>query len=146
MIGHATSINDVQLIDLRRIKTGVGNLVVYPDDATSDFAVKRIYYLYDIPAGSERGGHAHYELEQIIVAVAGAFEITLDDGREQATYLLHQPHLGLRLPPGLWRTLQNFSGGAVCLVIASERYNEADYIRDYATFKTWKTSSHEQRF
>lgn len=112
----------------------MGDLVVYPEEVAPDFPVERVFYLYDVPAGSARGGHAHYSREQIIVAVSSAFEITLDDGRDSATFLLHQPHLDPRLPAGLRRTLQNFADGSICLVLAANRYDDSEYIRDHDTF------------
>lgn len=141
MNGQKSTIHDIEWVDLQRIQTERGDLTVYPNASIASFPVKRVYYLYDIPSGSERGGHAHHALEQIIVAVTGAFEIVLEDGREQVTIVLHQPHMGLKLPPGLWRSLQHFSGGATCLVLASDAYDEGDYIRDYSAFKNWKNET-----
>ena len=106
------------------------------------FDIKRSYYLYDIPGGQSRGAHAHKELQQFIVSVGGSFDITLDDGYNRRTFTLNRPYYGLLIPPGIWRDLVNFSAGATCLVLASEHYNEKDYIRhyeDYLNFKIERT-------
>ena len=111
--------------------TPVGNLVEIP------FEIKRVFYLYDIPDGSSRGGHAHKQLEQYIIAVSGSFDITLDDGLNKKTVTLNDPKHALHLRPGIWKEMSNFSPGAVCLSLASEVYDEADYIRDYYEFKIY---------
>jgi hypothetical protein len=105
------------------------------------FPIRRVYYLYDIPADSKRGGHAHRQLHELIVAAMGSFEVLLDDGRNRRTVLLNRPYLGLHIVPGIWRELQNFSGGSICLVLASELYDEGDYIRNVESFLKWKCSS-----
>lgn len=98
------------------------------------FEVLRVYYLYDVPAGAERGGHAHKELHQLIVAMSGSFDIHLTNGQEKVSYHLSRPHRGLYVPPMWWREMDNFSGGCVCMVLASDVYKESDYYRDYDTF------------
>ncbi|MDB0025397.1 FdtA/QdtA family cupin domain-containing protein [Flavobacteriales bacterium] len=133
--------SDAKLISLECHSTEVGDLVVGSKGAGIGFVPKRVYYLYDIPAASERGGHAHKELQQVIVALAGAFDVVLDDGRSQSMVTLNQPTKGLSLPPGLWRELRGFSGGAICLVLASNTYDENDYVRVYEEFKSWKNHS-----
>ena len=102
------------------------------------FEIKRVYYLYDVPGGESRGGHAHKNLYQLIVAASGAFSVTLDDGKEKRTILLNRPYQGLLVVPGIWRELNDFSSGAVCLVLASEKYDENDYIRIYNDFLVCK--------
>ncbi len=102
------------------------------------FDVKRIYYLYDVPGGSERGAHAHKELKQLIVAASGSFSVTLNDGKNKRTFTLNRPYQGLLVQPGLWRELNDFSSGAICLVLASEKYEESDYIREYKQFIGYK--------
>ena len=97
-----------------------------------------MYYLYDIPGGESRGAHAHKELKQLIIAASGSFEVTLDDGNVKRTFTLNRPYQGLLVVPGIWRELNNFSSGAVCLVMASLPYDEKDYIRDYAKFLVYK--------
>ena len=111
-----------------------GNLTVVENNSMAPFEVKRVYYLYDVPAGEERGGHAHKELQQFIIAVSGSFDVVIDDGNVRRTVSLNRPFKGLHIRPGIWRELENFSSGAVCLVLASEHYNEADYIREYSRF------------
>lgn len=115
-----------------------GNITVVENLKTIPFDVKRIYYLYDVPGGESRGGHAHKELNQLIIAVSGSFTVTLDDGKVKRTFLLNRPYQGLFVVPGIWRTLDDFSSGAVCLVLASHVYDEKDYIRDYEQFTTYK--------
>ena len=133
-----TKVIDARLFSLARYDTQVGTLVDYQGNQEEQFVPSRAYYLYDIPAEAERGGHAHKQLEQIIVALSGSFDVVLNDGQCQSIVTLNQPTIGLRLPPGLWRELKEFSGGAICLVLASEVYDEDDYIRDYEHFKSWK--------
>lgn len=115
-----------------------GNITVVENNDTVPFEVKRAYYLYDVPAGESRGGHAHKELQQLIVAASGSFTVTLDDGGVKRTFLLNRPYQGLLVVPGIWRTLDDFSSGAVCLVLASHGYDEEDYIRDYTEFINYK--------
>lgn len=98
------------------------------------FAIQRLYYLYDVPGGSFRGGHAHKELRQLIIAVSGSFDVLLDDGREKKTVTLNRPQIGLEVCPMIWREINNFSSASVCLVIASNKFEEADYYRDYEEF------------
>jgi hypothetical protein len=111
-----------------------GNLSVAENGANIPFDVKRVYYLYDVPGGASRGGHAHKALYQLIVAVSGSFSVTLDDGKNKRTFSLNRPYQGLLVVPGIWRDINDFSSGSVCLVLASEKYDESDYIRDYGAF------------
>lgn len=117
-----------------------GNLSVVENAITVPFDVKRVYYLYDVPGGESRGGHAHKDLYQLIVAASGSFSVTLDDGNIKRTFLLNRPNYGLLVVPGIWRTLDDFSSGAVCMVLASEKYDESDYIRDYDEFVSYKNA------
>ena len=112
-----------------------GNLSIAENGANIPFDVKRVYYLYDVPGGASRGGHAHKALYQLIVAVSGSFSVTLDDGNTKRTFTLNRPYQGLLVVPGIWRDINDFSSGSVCLVLASEKYDESDYIRDYGVFK-----------
>lgn len=111
-----------------------GNLTVIENLKSVPFDVKRTYYLYDIPGGESRGGHAHKNLYQLIVAASGSFTVTLDDGELKRTFFLNRPYQGLMVVPGIWRTLDEFSSGSVCMVLASEGYSEEDYIRNYEEF------------
>ncbi|MDE6534804.1 MAG: FdtA/QdtA family cupin domain-containing protein [Muribaculaceae bacterium] len=115
-----------------------GNLTVVENSRTVPFEVKRAYYLYDVPGGESRGAHAHKALYQLIVAASGSFRVTLDDGRVKRTFLLNRPYQGLLVVPGIWRTIDDFSSGAVCLVLASELYDEDDYMREYDDFIRFK--------
>lgn len=115
-----------------------GNISVVQNVKDVPFEVKRVYYLYDVPGGESRGGHAHYELKQLIVAASGSFDVVIDDGNVKRTFTLNRPYQGLLVVPGLWRELNNFSSGSVCLVLASIEYDEADYIRSYEEFITYK--------
>jgi len=125
---------DCNIIHLPRIHNRAGNITPVTNFTNIPFAVKRIYYLYDIPGGESRGAHGHKSLEQLIIAISGSFDITIDDGKNKKTVQLNRPYMGLHLKPGLWRDISNFSSGAICLVLASEHYNEQDYIRDYQEF------------
>ena len=111
-----------------------GDISVIENGETIPFDVKRIYYLYDVPGGESRGSHGHKQLEQLIIAVSGAFTVTLDDGNVRRSFTLNRPYQGLLVKPGIWRTLDDFSSGSVCLVLASEKYKAEDYIRDYKDF------------
>jgi len=134
-----TTINDCKLIYLDQLGERSGHITVVENNREIPFDVNRIYYLYDIPGGEVRGGHAHKELQQLIVAVSGAFSICIDDGKNKKTYTLNRPNIGLYFPAGLWRELNNFSSGAICMVLASHNYDENDYIRDYNEFKLKKS-------
>jgi dTDP-4-dehydrorhamnose 3,5-epimerase-like enzyme len=129
------------LVDVPAVRDHLGALGVVEKDLPFPFPIKRVYFLYDVPADAVRGSHAHKELNQLIVAVSGSFVVELDNGTEKTSYDLHSPDKGLRVPPGYWRTLSNFSGGAAALVFASEEYNPADYIRDYDEFVAWSKES-----
>ena len=133
-----TLIKDIKLLSLPKIHTESGNITAINNGIEVNFNIKRCYYLYDIPGGAARGGHAHKNLHQLIVAASGSFEVRIDDSYECQTILLNQPDQGLYLPPGLWRELDNFSAGSICLVLASEKYSEADYIRDYNEYRNYK--------
>lgn len=134
-----TTVYDCSVIELSKHHSNrKGNLSVVENDISVPFDVKRTYYLYDVPGGESRGGHAHKGLHQFIVAVSGSFSVTLDDGSIKRTYTLNRPYKGLLVVPGIWRTLDDFSSGAVCMVLASERYSEDDYIRSYKEFIKFK--------
>ena len=129
-----TSVYDCSIIEFERRHRDKGNLTVVENCRTIPFSVQRIYYLYDVPGGESRGGHAHKQLRQLIVAASGSFDVTLDDGSIKRTITLNRPYIGLLLVPGIWRELYNFSSGSVCLVLASLKYDPDDYIRDYYKF------------
>lgn len=131
---NKTTVYDCNIIEMDQHHHETGNLTVVENNKTIPFAVKRAYYHYDVPGGASRGGHAHKELYQLIVAVSGSFTVTLDDGNVKRTFTLNRPYQGLYIVPGIWRTLEDFSSGSVCLVLASEKYSEADYIRSYDEF------------
>ena len=134
-----SSVYDCSMIELNKHHSDrKGNLSVVSNGDTVPFDVKRIYYLYDVPGGESRGGHAHKGLSQLIVAASGSFTVTLDDGNVKRTFLLNRPYQGLYVVPGIWRTLDDFSSGSVCLVLASEGYTEDDYIRNYEDFIKFK--------
>lgn len=120
-----------KIIDLPKIIDPRGNLTVTEGENNIPFAIKRTYWVYDVPAGESRGGHAHKECKEFLVAISGSFSVTLDNGKEKKTFLLNHPYQGLFIDMNIWRTLDDFSSGAVCLVLASERFEEEDYIRDY---------------
>jgi hypothetical protein len=123
-----------KLIDLPKIADLRGNLTVAEGACLVPFDIKRAYWVYDVPGGESRGGHAHKKLKQFVIALSGSFDVTLDDGKEKQTYHLNHPYQGLLIDTGIWRTLDDFSSGAVCLVLASEHFEEEDYIYDYDEF------------
>jgi hypothetical protein len=134
-----TKVYDCTMIELDKHHSDrKGNITVVENNDTIPFGIKRTYYLYDVPGGESRGGHAHKELSQLIIAASGSFTVTLDDGNVKRTFLLNRPYQGLYIVPGIWRTLDDFSSGAVCLVLASHGYDEKDYIRDYHKFIEYK--------
>lgn len=124
-----------KIIDLPRITDPRGNLTVAEQLKDVPFDIKRVYWTYDVPGGESRGGHAHKKLYQLVIAMSGSFHVTLDNGNERETYLLNHPWQGLIIGPGVWRTLDDFSSGAVCMVLASELFDLDDYIYDYDKFK-----------
>lgn len=128
------NVEDCLIIDLPKIHNESGNITVLENCKEIPFSVKRIYYLYDVPMGSERGGHGHYVLEQYIVAASGSFIFTLDDGINKKDFFLNDPSKALNIKPGIWREIRSFSSGSICLVMASHEYDESDYIRDYEVF------------
>jgi hypothetical protein len=129
------SLADCRLVDLPKIADPRGNLTFIEAGVQVPFEIRRVYYLYDVPGGSERGGHAHKDLRQLIVAMSGSFDVVLDDGRERKRVHLARSYYGLYLPNLIWRELDNFSSGSVCMVLASEHYLESDYYRDYDEFR-----------
>ena len=128
-----TTINNVQFIKIPKIKDRRGNLSVLEGD-TIPFDFKRVYYLYDVPSGSKRGGHCHIKQEEFLIALSGSFDVILKDGKSKKVITLNQPDNGLLIVNGIWRELENFSSGSVCLVIASDVFSEEDYIRNYEEF------------
>jgi len=128
------SIEHCRIIELPKISDPRGNLTFVEGDRHIPFEIKRVYYLYDVPGGSERGGHGHRELQQLIIAMSGSFDVTLDDGRNKHQFHMNRSYYGLYVSPMIWREINNFSSGAVCMVLASEYYDESDYYRDYSKF------------
>jgi hypothetical protein len=128
------SLRNIRIIDFPKIIDSRGNLTALEGGKQIPFPIKRVYYLYDIPGGAERGGHAHRDLQQVIIAISGSFDVVLDDGLEKRTVHLNRASSGLFIDRLIWRELKNFSSGSVCLVLASEVYDEADYYRDYSQF------------
>ena len=125
---------DINIIELPRVSDPRGNLTFAEEQQLVPFDIKRAYWVYDVPAGESRGGHAHKRLQQLVIAVNGSFTVTLDNGYERRSVLLNHPWQGLVIEVNTWRTLDDFSSGAVCLVLASEHYDEDDYIYDYEEF------------
>lgn len=132
------SINDCHILDLPKIHNEAGNITVIENQITAPFDVKRVYYLYDVPMGSERGGHGHYELQQYIIALSGSFVFVLDDGKNVKEVFLNDPSKALYIKPGIWREIKDFSSGSVCLVLASQEYYEEDYIRSYDEYLNYR--------
>lgn len=132
------SVYDCVILPLSKIHNRAGNITIIEGQTNIPFDVKRIYYLYDIPGGEDRGGHAHKELHQLIVAASGSFNVLLDDGHNKKIVTLNRPDYGLMVVPGIWRELFEFSSGAICLVLASHTYDKNDYIRDYDQLVNFK--------
>ena len=132
------SVYDCTIVELPQVHNEAGNITAIENNKNIPFETKRIYYLYDIPGGEDRGAHAHKNLQQFIIAASGSFDITIDDGFNKRTFSLNHPNRAFHLVSGIWRELSNFSSGAICLVLASEKYDEKDYIREYAEFKEFK--------
>jgi dTDP-4-dehydrorhamnose 3,5-epimerase-like enzyme len=124
-----------RLIDLPRINDPRGNLTFIENDRHIPFEIKRVYYLYDVPGGSLRAGHAHKTLRQFLIAMSGSFDVTVDDGQHKMKFHLNRSYYGLYIPPMIWREIDNFSSGSVCLALASDFFDEADYYRQYPEFK-----------
>lgn len=135
----SNTVSDCYIIQLDRHHSDrKGDICVVENGETLPFDVKRVYYLYDVPGGVERGGHAHKALFQLLVAASGSFTVTLDDGKVKHRFTLNRPYQGLLVVPGIWRDLSDFSSGSVCMVLASEKYDAEDYIRNYEEFKAYK--------
>ncbi len=132
------SVFDCAIFELPRINNRSGNITAIQNKEEIPFDIKRIFYLYDIPGGESRGAHAHKECHQFLVAASGSFEVQLDDGKVKKTVMLNQPFRGLHIPPGIWASEVNFSSGAICLVLASHKYAESDYLRNYEEFLKFK--------
>lgn len=128
------SIESCKILELPKIQDPRGNLTFVEGNSHVPFAIERVYYLYDVPGGSARGGHAHRQLHQFIIAMSGSFDVLLDDGQHKKRVHLSRSYKGLYVCPMIWRELDNFSSGSVCMVLASTKYDEADYYRDYPTF------------
>jgi dTDP-4-dehydrorhamnose 3,5-epimerase-like enzyme len=137
-MSKTSSVFDCTIITFDKNHQIKGNLTAVSNSVQVPFDIKRIYYLYDVPGGLSRGGHAHKNLQQLVVALSGSFDITLDDGKAKRTFQLSRPNMGLLIPSGLWRELNNFSSGSICMVLASELYSEEDYLRDYHEFLNFK--------
>ena len=133
------SVEDCKVINLSQIGDRSGHITVAENNIDIPFAVKRIFYLYDIPGGESRGAHAHKECHQFLVAASGSFEVLLDDGKTTRTVMLRSPNMGLHVAPGIWASEINFSSGSVCLVLASHEYDESDYLRNYEDYLKYKT-------
>lgn len=128
------SLRDCKIVDLPKIEDRRGNLTFVEANRHIPFDINRVYYLYDVPGGAERGGHAHKELHQFMIAMSGSFDVLLDDGHTKFKFHLNRSYYGLYIPPMMWREIDNFSSGSVCMVLASEFFDEGDYFRDYQDF------------
>jgi hypothetical protein len=133
------SVDDCSVVELPRIKNRAGNITPIHGSAEVPFEIKRVFYLYDIPGGADRGAHAHRSCHQFIVAASGSFEIEMDDGVTKRTVSLNRPYYGLHIPPGIWAAEKGFSSGAICLVLTSEKYDASDYIRSYSEYLEFNT-------
>ena len=135
------NVTDCTILDLPKVADGRGNLSIIEENKHIPFKIKRVFYYYDIPGGESRGAHAHKECHQLLIAASGSFEVVLDDGVNRRTVLLNRPFYGLYVPPGIWAEERSFSSGAICLVLASHPYEDAEYIRDYDEFIKFRNKS-----
>jgi len=133
-----TTVFDCTLLELPKNHSEKGNITAVNNGLEVPFNIQRVYYLYDVPGGEARGGHAHRDLQQLIIAASGSFDLMVDDGKVKRTFQLNRPNQGVFMPAGLWRELNNFSSGSICLVLASIPYSETDYLRDYQEFLNFK--------
>jgi len=133
-----TTVYDCTLVELPKNHFDRGNITAVNECLEVPFDIQRVYYLYDVPGGESRGGHGHKELQQLIVAASGSFDLIIDDGRIKRTFHLARPNMGVYMPAGIWRELDNFSSGSICLVLASHEYDEQDYIRAYGDYLNYK--------
>lgn len=134
----SSTIADCKTLELPKVHSISGNITSLAGNTDLPFDIQRVYYLYDVPGGANRGGHAHRDLHQLIVAAGGSFDVLIDDGNQKRVVQLNQPYMGLLIVPGIWRELIHFSSGAICLVLASHKYDKDDYIRSYDTFLKFK--------
>ena len=137
-MSNTVSIYDCSIIELKSIHSRAGNITPVTCNINVPFKIKRVFYIYDIPGGEDRGAHAHKECNQILIAASGSFEVELNDGNTRRTISLNRPYIGLHIPPGIWAAEKGFSSGAVCLVLTSHKYDETDYIRDYSYYLSYK--------
>ena len=135
---NKSTVNDCHIIELPKIHNRAGNITPIEELKNIPFNINRVFYLYDIPGGESRGAHSHIKCHQFLVAASGSFHVFMDDGINKKTVILNQPYFGLHIPSGIWANELNFSSGAICLVLASHKYDESDYIREYAQFKELK--------
>jgi len=136
------SVYDCSIIELPRMHNRAGNITPITSNFNIPFDIKRIFYIYDIPGGEDRGAHAHKECHQFLIAASGSFDIELDDGTNKRTITLNLPYYGIHIPPGIWAAEKGFSSGSVCLVLASQKYDEIDYIREYSNFISIRDANH----
>lgn len=132
--GCPMSVEDCRIVDFPKIADPRGNLTFVEGSRHIPFDIRRVYYLYDVPGGAERGGHAHKRLQQVLIAMSGSFDVVLDDGRRKRRIHMNRSYYGLYIPTMIWREIDNFSSGSVCMVLASEYYEEDDYFREYQAF------------
>lgn len=141
MQDNMPTVADCRLIELQQIQDRAGNITPVTGAVDVPFKIRRVFFVYDIPSGQERGEHVHKSCHQLLVAVSGSFEVVLDDGESQRVVLLNRPNYALQVPPGVWSSQRRYSAAAVCLVLASEVYDEEDYIRNYELFKEWRCTT-----
>lgn len=135
LVEKCSNLDQCKVLTFPKVTDFRGNLSFIEENRQVPFDIKRVYYLYDVPSGATRGGHAHKQLQQLIIALSGSFDVILDDGFKKRKFFLNRPHYGVYIPPKIWRELENFSSNSVALALVSEVYDESDYIREYSDFK-----------
>jgi len=138
---HHMSLQEVKLIDLPKILDDRGNLSFFESNSQIPFEIKRVYWIYDVPGGEQRGGHAYHDLEEVVVALSGSFDVVLHDGNMEKTFTLNRSYYGLYIPKMIWRHIENFSTNSLALIAADKAYNAENYIRDFEFFRQMKTNA-----
>jgi dTDP-4-dehydrorhamnose 3,5-epimerase-like enzyme len=143
LVENFLALDECRIVNFPKVTDYRGNLSFIEGQNQIPFDIKRVYYLYDVPSGATRGGHAHKELQQVVISLSGSFDVVLDDGHTRRSFFLNRPHYGLYIPPRVWREIENFSANSVALSLVSQVYSESDYVRSYDQFKRWVANGYK---